>query len=486
MRAKFWPVQAKGGNDGVENNSIVCIRRIDGSIKRATTRSGVREHFRTLWRDALASQYTHSRMDLRRSMRFQALDGWRGVCAVALALFHLNVYSHIHDRSLIRHAYLFVDFFFVLSGFVIGSAYFRSLNSDGGVWTFMIRRFGRLWPLHISILTAFILLEIMKSVAMTMGANAAEDSFSDKTSFFAIFTNIFMIHSLGLHSTLTWNIPSWSISTEFYTYAFFAAMLAVFRRRQVALIATFIASTIFSMSVVAYVSQHGQDTTYAYGFFRCLSGFLSGVLVFHIHSHITSRATCFGTLWEFVTLAMAILYLCFFGTLEYSFAAPLVFSAVVLVYAKQEGWLSSLMCLPVFKKIGDWSYSIYMVHYLVAISVINRPIDIIEKATGWPLTANLGAMNAATFGSEAGKIIVLGGKYQADLLTLAYVFVVIFVARQTYVFIELPCRNYFNGLASPAVHSSSQQSRRAQFASNADHTSFPTGRPEDAHTQATP
>jgi peptidoglycan/LPS O-acetylase OafA/YrhL len=458
----------------------LCARAESPPLAEEHNQKWSSRHFRAIQRAPPAFQNAHSRMDLERLMRFQALDGWRGVCAVAVALFHLNVYSHIHDLSLIRHAYLFVDFFFVLSGFVIASAYLGSLNSDRDVWTFLLRRFGRLWPLHCSLLMVFVLLEFMKSVAMGMGAAAAEVSFSEKTSTFAIFTNIFMIHSLGLHSSLTWNIPSWSISVEFYAYVFFAATIAVFHGRRSALIATFIACAIVSILAVAYACRHGQDTTYAYGFFRCLSGFLCGVLAFLTYTNVASGAKYSGTLWELAALATTIVFVCFFGGLEYSFAASLVFSAVVFVYARQKGSLSRLMCLPVFRKLGDWSYSIYMVNYLVSVNIVERPAGIVQKLTGWPLTANLDAISNGAYGPGAGQIIALGGKYQADLLTLVYVSIVIFVARQTYVFIELPCRSYFNSLASRTAHSWSQLSL------NADHARFPTGRADDGHTQATP
>jgi peptidoglycan/LPS O-acetylase OafA/YrhL len=48
--------------------------------------------------------------------RFAALDGWRGVCAVLVALHHFSANGTIAALPLIRNAWLFVDFFFVLSG----------------------------------------------------------------------------------------------------------------------------------------------------------------------------------------------------------------------------------------------------------------------------------------------------------------------------------------------------------------------------------
>ena len=60
---------------------------------------------------------------VRMPGRFTALDGWRGICALLVALYHFHATSHVEQLGLVRNAYLFVDFFFVLSGFVITYAY---------------------------------------------------------------------------------------------------------------------------------------------------------------------------------------------------------------------------------------------------------------------------------------------------------------------------------------------------------------------------
>ena len=87
--------------------------------------------------------------------RFQALDSWRGVCALLVAATHFHIDSHVYTNAFLRHAGLFVDFFFVLSGFVITHAYGRKLASPDNVREFVIRRFGRLWPLHAVMLLLF-------------------------------------------------------------------------------------------------------------------------------------------------------------------------------------------------------------------------------------------------------------------------------------------------------------------------------------------
>ena len=81
-------------------------------------------------------------------MRLVALDSLRGLCALMVALLHINSVSHISESSFVRQSWLFVDFFFVLSGFVIAFTYLDKIESKAALVEFAIRRFGRVWPLH--------------------------------------------------------------------------------------------------------------------------------------------------------------------------------------------------------------------------------------------------------------------------------------------------------------------------------------------------
>ena len=70
---------------------------------------------------------------LETRIHFGVLDSWRGVAALLVALFHLNILSSIYSLHFIRNSYLFVDFFFVLSGFVISHSYGHRLGTlEGG------------------------------------------------------------------------------------------------------------------------------------------------------------------------------------------------------------------------------------------------------------------------------------------------------------------------------------------------------------------
>lgn len=82
--------------------------------------------------------------------RYEILDGLRGVAAlIVLAYHHFDIYGTGNPAdSIINHGYLAVDFFFILSGFVIGYAYDDRWGKMS-TWGFFKRRIARLHPLII-------------------------------------------------------------------------------------------------------------------------------------------------------------------------------------------------------------------------------------------------------------------------------------------------------------------------------------------------
>ena len=82
--------------------------------------------------------------------RYEILDGLRGVAALMVVVFHcFETYVPVFKTQIVNHGYLAVDFFFVLSGFVIGYAYDDRWNKMT-IWGFFKRRLTRLHPMVIA------------------------------------------------------------------------------------------------------------------------------------------------------------------------------------------------------------------------------------------------------------------------------------------------------------------------------------------------
>lgn len=296
----------------------------------------------------------------RDSNRFEALDGWRGVCACLVVLFHFHGYSPLYAMGLVRNSYLFVDFFFVLSGFVIAWNYARRLSDWPGVKRFLMLRLGRVYPLHLFMLLCFVAYETLRALVQP-------DAFTGPNSPSAVVTNLLLVQSMGVHDQLTWNGPSWSISTEWWTYVVFALVCAWLGLRNWLLVATALAAPL----LLLHLSRTGMDTTFDWGFLRCLFGFALGVACWRIYSLAAPMKRAPGvaamTLAEFAIVAAVVLFVSTAGTTPLSFMAPFVFAVAVLVFAAEGGLVSRLFHSRPLKWLGMVSYSIYLTHFFVVL-----------------------------------------------------------------------------------------------------------------------
>lgn len=365
--------------------------------------------------------------------RFRALDGWRGICALLVALHHIEVHGWIYWQPLIRNAWLFVDFFFVLSGFVIAHAYGEKLQSGARIKDFAVRRLGRLYPLHLVMLAALVTLELAHLV-IAHGHHIAEAraAFTGDRSPFAILTNLVLLQAMGLHNSETWNGPAWSISCEFYTYLLFAGVCLLTPRRTLRIVAAALLALLGAF-VLARFSDYGMRETFHFAIFRCVYGFFAGVLTYELWRWGAARWIR-GTAAEVAAVAIALLFLVLVPgnrTLEY-LATPL-FAAVVLVFAGEGGIVSRVLTLRPVAALGRWSYSIYMVHTFVIASLFSV-LHVAELRVHAPWLVRL---------ANGDVYADLGSALANDLLTGAFVVGVVALSAATYRFVERPGQALF-------------------------------------------
>jgi len=379
-------------------------------------------------------------------MRFQALDGWRGIAALLVVVYHIPFFGHFYPIPLVRNAYLFVDLFFVLSGFIISRVYADRLGDVRSVVAFLIRRFGRVWPLHAAILAIFVGIEALKFAGLCNGLALHHAPFSSDHGIGAIMANLALLHAFGLYDHLTWNSPSWSISVEFWTYVAFAAVFFFWPRRSLAVA---VSIAVLAPIAILVLSNHSPvaDVTYDYGALRCLFGFSIGHLT---HRVFSTRATICsqrwaGSWWPLIAEATAVLGIAGFVTLAgdgaATMAGPLVFATAIYVFAHEGGPISRLLRSKPARRLGDWSYSIYMTHLLV-ITVLIEVCGAFEKVAGMRLLRPVAGIDGELFALAVPHSVVL-----ADGLTLICLGFTVAVSALTFRFIEMPGREYFARLA---------------------------------------
>lgn len=379
-------------------------------------------------------------------MRYDALDSWRGICAIMVSIYHFAIASHFYSLGLVRNAFLFVDFFFVLSGFVISINYESRLREGFGTARFMLLRFGRVWPLHAFMLGMFVLLEFIILVIPAVQAAADHQAFGDaKHSPQAIITNLLLIHSLpGVHEDVTWNGPSWSISVEFYTYLIFAVGLMIVSKlpKPDLLLVLGIIGIMVMAPIVIYLfgGRSNIFLTTGGGLLRCLYGFAAGVAAAKLFTRYREPILKLfsdrrrATLIESGVLLAVLLFVGFVGISSQNLVAPYLFLVVILTFAPQAGAISSFLCTKPMLYIGALSYSIYMVHYIVQaiLYLVHNMIlqnggpNIFDKLRGY---------------EEPASAVPMDQVWAGDLTVILGLAVIIGLSSLTYRFIEQPGRN---------------------------------------------
>lgn len=370
-----------------------------------------------------------------RQVRFDALDSWRGIAALVVALFHFQAQGYFYDLPIIRHGNLAVPFFFVLSGFVITHAYRRNLNDRGDGIRFVVRRFGRLYPLHFVTLMVLVALELLKLVATHFGFSSSEGPFQNSNSVTALVANLFLLHAVIPFPDVSWNAASWSISTEFYTYLIFLAVyLATPPQRRV--LSTFILFCLAGCFLLYLeLTVPGMNVAAGMGMAQCVFGFFAGNLTYEAYLRLRDRPLFLGTLPELIATAMMVLL--FWFKPRFISGDILAFGVVIFLFAMQGGAISRWMCNRVLQRLGELSYSIYLLHFIV-FALMFVAIRLVQAKTGWPLLTLHDGMEVMKFGPL----------WLMDLVALAYVAVVIVLAMMTYRWIEVPGRQYFNRIAN--------------------------------------
>jgi peptidoglycan/LPS O-acetylase OafA/YrhL len=357
--------------------------------------------------------------------RFVALHSWRGVCALLVAVHNLNFGSWIPQVAFVLHSSLFVDFFFVLSGFVISHAYNERFARRSDVAVFMLRRIGRLWPLHVTMLVTLMALYFSKfAMGSLVHLNLDDSTTQGGHSLRTIATNLLLIQSFDIPSQLTWNAPSWSISTEFWTYFLFSMICLSTSGRRVSIFAMG-GIALFAFGVLFCLSPTFLETNTDYAFFRCLYGFFVGCLVYKAWQTTPPRS---GGGIEVLVLLLTMGFVYVVGNGIVSMSAPLVFGLAVFIFAQEQGWISGILSRRPFVQLGTWSYSIYMVHWLVR-NVMVRGSDIVDKLIERQVVPSH---------------MLFDHTWTTRVLLIGYLVVVVALAAVTYRCIEQPGRRFFN------------------------------------------
>ncbi len=185
--------------------------------------------------------------------------------------------------------------------------------------------------------------------------------FSEGTSPASLITNLLLVHSLGIHDTLTWNSPSWSISTEAGVYVLFPFLIGTrlvqSRGGNVVLL---LGAT--GLLVGLQMARGNLDITYDYGIVRCIADFSIGILIYRLSGALAGPSTGAASAMQAVAV-VGIAVLLHNGAWDV-LAIPL-FALLIYACKDDRGWLPAVMAARPLYALGVISYSVYLTHTFV-------------------------------------------------------------------------------------------------------------------------
>lgn len=310
----------------------------------------------------------------------RALTSARGVAAWLVVLYHVRAsIAGLPEAALavLSKGYLAVDFFFLLSGFVIWLRYAEPLRRERlrALPAFFQRRIARIWPLHAFLLAGAVALALLLRAT---GRTPEQFPFAE------LPLHLLLLQNWGFTTALAWNDPAWSISCELGAYLLFPllALTIDWRRVPTAAVLAAIAALIVLLHAVfaAYAAPGLGFDIPRLGLIRCILEFATG--------------TAIGALWlrwdaaprrpalVAALTALAALLAWGIGAPE-TLAVPAAFAALLLALALTAGRRGNPLEGRLLHSLGEISYATYLSHYLLWIAF--KLALVRDAAIGWPL-----------------------------------------------------------------------------------------------------
>lgn len=299
-------------------------------------------------------------MQLRQDRkRFVLLDTMRGYAACIVMTLHYGYLSGATAFTLREtNAYMAVDFFFLLSGFVLAHAYFSKPTFN--FFKFAQARFARLYPLHFA---TFVVTVILFSI---LGFEFTDGEF---------ILHLFMVHNIGLGPPRAFlNYPAWSISIEFWTNVLLGlVVVAAFAKAPNRLVLNAILLVIGLVCQMLLFVFHGNLEATAenlmplvnLGVLRGLSSIAFGIVLYDVYRWINSRYgdATHAALQILTPIALLVFLFVMFLPIyktRIDFLILPVLAAVLLVAAFETGPVARFA--EKFEILGRISFSIYLTH----------------------------------------------------------------------------------------------------------------------------
>jgi peptidoglycan/LPS O-acetylase OafA/YrhL len=311
-----------------------------------------------------------------------ALAGARAIPPILIVLYHYCEGHHYTGVPLLdlvaTRGYLWVEFFFALSGFILAHVYAnraKELWTVPGYFGFLKSRLIRLYPLHLFMLLALLALLVSVRLAADWGGYVSiydRPSYHPNMTVEGFFASLFLVHGWNTLATLTWNGASWFVSVEFALCLLFPLFIK-FQQGGAWRGVVLVAAGVAGLMALALTSSHGLDLTFNKGVLRGLANFAIGVGLARLFAEFRHAKI---PVWVHSGLQLLLVALLLYVLTNTGWShtprdllTALAMQALIPALAFDKGIVADLLKLRLPQHLGEWSYGIYLgqtfwLHYM--------------------------------------------------------------------------------------------------------------------------
>lgn len=320
-----------------------------------------------------AAAETHSALPASQTQhRYAALDAMRGLAAIAVVAYHIA-------RPTAPSAYIAVDFFFVLSGFVIARAYSRKLAGGLRLASFMKARYLRLYPLFL-LGSLYGLIQVL-IYWRTDGTGGTDLAASIVSTLFLMPSPSFLTRpATDILALYPLNGPAWSLFWELLANLVFALVLFRLKTGTLMLIA---AASLILLAGSAML-HHNLDLGWEWtsvdgGFARVFFSFTVGMIIYRLRSEHGTGRTMESYLALIPVAALCVCLLLPTQSLKFALVFCVLISPAIVLAGTMLEAPRRLQRACAF--LGTMSYPIYMCHR----GFTEIYADLFGDLKAWPL-----------------------------------------------------------------------------------------------------
>ena len=309
----------------------------------------------------------------QKPAEIRALAGVRAFPPLVLVMFHFSEghgYRHFWPLDYVAaRGYLWVEFFFCLSGFILTHVYgarAAQLFTANGYGAFLKARLIRLYPLHLFMLLVVLLTAIITRYLAAIGhyTSIFDLAYHTVITPFSLVLNLLLVQAWNTQPSLTWNGVAWFVSVEWALCLLFPVFLFLSNGRLWRGL-LLIAAGVAGLTALDLTSAHGLDITFHNGVLRGLSDFSVGVGLAMLYRALKPRDALPG--WAHSLIQLAVVFVLFHAIYNTGWShtrmdifTVLPMMALVFALAFDRGIVADALKTRIPQILGSWSYAIYI------------------------------------------------------------------------------------------------------------------------------